>query len=56
MSEYEESARNMIAAAVKQGFNIDMRGKCVYMTKENNTIYLDWSIPSDGIIIDSWTD
>lgn len=56
MSEYEESARNIIAEAVKQGFYIDMRGEAVYMTKENSTIYLDWSIPEDGIIIDSWVD
>ena len=55
IEEITESAINMMKAAIEQGFSVDQRDRCCYMTKGVDTIYLDWSMPlEDGLIMDSW--
>lgn len=53
--QIKESATNMMKAGIEQGFSVDQRAQCAYMTKGSSTIYIDWSMPcTDGLIMDSW--
>lgn len=56
VEQITESAMDMMKAGIEQGFSVDQRDRCCYMTKGVNTIYLDWSMPLvDGLIMDSWS-
>ena len=53
-TEMKSRANEIMKDSLDKNYNVDCREECAYITNGEKTLYLDWSIPTDGLIIDIW--
>jgi hypothetical protein len=52
MTQSEIAAKDIITKSINKGYKVDFRGKCAFIDGAGKSVYLDWSIPADGLIIE----
>ncbi len=52
----KQQAINEIVKAIELGYNIDIRNGSAYIRNGFVVTYIDWSMPEEGLIVDSWLD
>jgi hypothetical protein len=45
-------ANRIMKDAIDAGFKLDCREECAYIMNGNKVLYIDWSMPEDGLIRD----
>ena len=50
----KRQANEIMKESIDKGYQLDVREWCAYITDGLKTMYLDWSMPQEGLIVDIW--
>jgi len=49
-------ANAIMKDAIDAGFKLDCREQCAYIMDGDKTLYIDWSMPKEGLLKDYWNE